>query len=200
MSIKEVPKAHVCSPNVFGQYFDPISLGLEQYGIPSSSCFANDAFIHPSTFSIVSYAFGSLMCPTSINVSCTSNCQMILVSNSSDPMLSRFEVGEGMELIYLVRDLVPKSWFLDIDEKEVDNENKGGWRTSKIVNYGRRMHLMNEESFVILIQQDQLLIFQKMNLLLRIWWICFHLLSCKYQKKMVACILQPSNFYLFILN
>jgi hypothetical protein len=77
---------------------------------------------------------------------------MILVSNSSDPMLSRFEVGEGMELIYLVRDLVPKSWFLDIDEKEVDNENKGGWRTSKIVNYGRIMHLMNEESFVILIQ------------------------------------------------
>ncbi len=67
-------------------------------------------------------------------------------------MLSRFEVGEGMELIYLVRDLVPKSWFLDIDEKEVDNENKGGWRTSKIVNYGRIMHLMNEESFVILIQ------------------------------------------------
>lgn len=67
-------------------------------------------------------------------------------------MLSRFEVGEGMELNYLVMDLVPKSWFLDIDEKEVDNVNKGGWRTSKIVNYGRRMHLMNGESSMILIQ------------------------------------------------
>jgi hypothetical protein len=96
---------------------------------------------------------------------------MIPISNSCDPMLSRFEVGEGMELDYLVRVFVPKSWFLDVDEKEVDNVNKGGWRITKIVNYGRRMHLMNGESFVILIQQDHLLIFQKMNLLLRIWWI-----------------------------
>jgi len=61
---------------------------------------------------------------------------MIPISNSSDPMLSRFEIGEGMEFNYLIRDLVPKSWFLYIDEKEVDNVNKGGWRISKIMNYG----------------------------------------------------------------
>jgi hypothetical protein len=60
---------------VFGQYFDPYnSLGLEWYGIPSSSCFANDVFIHPSTFSIVSFAFGSIMCPTLVNVTGISNC------------------------------------------------------------------------------------------------------------------------------
>jgi hypothetical protein len=61
---------------------------------------------------------------------------MIPIFNSSDPMLSRFEVGEGMDLNYLVRDLVPKSWFLDIDEKEVDNVNKSSWRINKIMNYG----------------------------------------------------------------
>jgi hypothetical protein len=45
--------ALVCSPNLFGQYFDPyISLGLEQYGIPPSSCSTNDVSVHPSTFSV----------------------------------------------------------------------------------------------------------------------------------------------------
>jgi len=67
--------APICSPNVFGQYFDPyISLGLEQYGIPSSSYSTNDVFVHPFTFSVVSCAYGSIMCPTSIIVSCTLNC------------------------------------------------------------------------------------------------------------------------------
>jgi hypothetical protein len=65
----------ICSPNLFGQYFDPyISLGLEQYGISSSSCSTNDVFVHPSTFNVVSYASSSIMCPTSITMSCTPDC------------------------------------------------------------------------------------------------------------------------------
>jgi hypothetical protein len=62
--------ALVCSPNVFGQFFDPyISLGLEQYGIPSNSCFIDDVFVHSSTFSVVSCASGSIMCLTFLTVS-----------------------------------------------------------------------------------------------------------------------------------
>jgi hypothetical protein len=50
---------------------------------------------------------------------------MTLVSNFGDAMFFGFEVGEGIEPNSLVRDHVPKSWFLDLDEKEVDNVNKG---------------------------------------------------------------------------
>jgi hypothetical protein len=46
---------------------------------------------------------------------------MALVSNFGDAMFFGFEVGEGIKPDSLVRDHVPKSWFLDLDEKEVDN-------------------------------------------------------------------------------
>jgi hypothetical protein len=42
-----------------------------------------------------------------------------------------------------------KSHILDLDEKEVENVNKGGWR---LIDLGWRMHLFNGESLVILIQ------------------------------------------------
>jgi hypothetical protein len=143
--------------SVFGQFFDPyISLGLEQYGIPSNSCSIDDVFVHSSTFNVVSYASCSIMCPTFFIVSYISDCQMTLISNFVDAMFFGFEVGEGIEFDSLVRDLILKIWFLDLDEKEVDNVIKGGRRVSKL---GPRMHLMNGESFPALIKQDQLLIF-----------------------------------------
>ncbi len=59
----------VCNPNVFCHFFYPyISLGLEQYGIPSNSCSINDVFVHPSIFSVVFCASSSIMCPTFVNV------------------------------------------------------------------------------------------------------------------------------------
>ncbi len=63
-----------------------------------------------------------------------------------------------------------------------------------------KMRFMNWKFFVTLVQQNQLLIFQKMNLLLWIWWICFHLSFCKLQKRMAACILQLCNFYLLVFS
>jgi hypothetical protein len=56
------------------------------------------------------------------------------------PCFFGFEVGEGIEFDSLVRDLILKIWFLDLDEKEVDNVIKGDRRVSKL---GPRMHLMN---------------------------------------------------------
>jgi hypothetical protein len=41
------------------------------------------------------------------------------------------------------------------------------------------MRLMNGKFFVVLIQQNQLLIFQRMNILLRILAFFFHFASCK---------------------
>ncbi len=77
----------ICSPNVFGQFFDPyISLGLEQYGIPSNSCSIDDVFVHSSTFNVVSYASCSIMCPTFLIVSYILDCQMTPISNFVDAM------------------------------------------------------------------------------------------------------------------
>jgi uncharacterized protein YkvS len=40
-------------------------------------------------------------------------------------------VGERINQNSLVRDLPLKSHFLDLDDKEVENVNKGGWRINK---------------------------------------------------------------------
>jgi hypothetical protein len=39
---------------------------------------------------------------------------MTHVSNFGDAMFFRFEVGEGIKLDSLVKNFVPKSWFLDL--------------------------------------------------------------------------------------
>jgi hypothetical protein len=72
--------------------------------------------------------------------------------------------------------------------------------STSMLNFWRKMRLMSGEFFAILIQQNQLLIFYKINLMLRIWWICFHLSFCKLQKMMVACISQPGKFYLCMFS
>ncbi len=56
---------------------------------------------------------------------------MTLISNSGDAMLFGSQVEKGTKLDTHVKDLVLKSWFLDLDEKEVDNVNKGGQRVNK---------------------------------------------------------------------
>lgn len=58
---------------------------------------------------------------------------MIHVFNFGDAMFFGSKVGEGIELESLVKDLVPKCWFLDLDEKEVDNVIKGSRKVSKLV-------------------------------------------------------------------
>ncbi len=114
--------ALVCSPNVFGQLFDPyISLGLEQYGILSNSCSINDVFVILLYSVLFFCASGSIMCPTSVIVFYISNCQMTGVSNFGDAMFFASKVGEGIELDFHVKDLVPKNQFLDHDEKEIDS-------------------------------------------------------------------------------
>lgn len=46
-------------------------------------------------------------------------------------MVLGFEFEEGTDPKFLIKDLVLKSHILDLDEKEVENVNKGGWRASK---------------------------------------------------------------------
>jgi hypothetical protein len=69
-----------------------------------------------------------------------------------------------------------------------------------MLNSKQKMRLMNGGFFTVLIQHDWLLIFQKMNFLLRMWWICFYILFCKLQKKMETCIFQLGNFYFPIFS
>jgi len=46
-------------------------------------------------------------------------------------MVLGFEFGEGTNPKFLIKDLVLKSHIPDLDEKEVENVNKGGCRASK---------------------------------------------------------------------
>jgi hypothetical protein len=56
---------------------------------------------------------------------------MILISNFGDAMFYGSEVQKGIKPNSLVKYLIPKSQFLDIDEKEVDNVNKDGQKVNK---------------------------------------------------------------------
>jgi hypothetical protein len=67
-------------------------------------------------------------------------------------MVSRFKIGDMTMFDSPNRDHVLKTWFLDLDEKKVDNVNKGGTKKlANMPNYGRRMHLMNGKSSAFLI-------------------------------------------------
>jgi hypothetical protein len=115
-------------------------------------------------------------------------------------MFSRSKVKEGIEPNSPIRDPILKSWFLNLDKKEVDNVNKGDQRLNKHVklwaknafNEWKVFHsfdtrrsianlLENESSIKNLVDVLSSLILQVVN-------------------KDGACILQPSNFYLLILN
>ncbi len=50
---------------------------------------------------------------------------------SCDVMFLRFEVDEGIDLMYLVKYPILKCCFLTIDDKEMENVNKGGQKVSK---------------------------------------------------------------------
>jgi len=58
-----------CNPNLFGHFFHPyIYLNLDEYDIPSSSCFSIDFFMHPSIINVVYFTSDFVLCPTFINV------------------------------------------------------------------------------------------------------------------------------------
>jgi hypothetical protein len=48
-------------------------------------------------------------------------------------MVIGFNVGERTNHNSHVKDFLPNSHFLDLDEREVENVNKGGWRINKHV-------------------------------------------------------------------
>jgi hypothetical protein len=41
------------------------------------------------------------------------------------------EVAERTDYEYLDRELIPKSWFFEIDDKELENVNKGGQKSEQ---------------------------------------------------------------------
>ncbi len=96
--IENVSQFHVlfppkCNPNIFGHFFNPcISLNLDEYVIPSSSCSSIDSFMHPSIINVVSSTFNFIFCPTFVNVSFSSNSILcltyVIVSCAYDFILS----------------------------------------------------------------------------------------------------------------
>jgi hypothetical protein len=80
-------------------------------------------------------------------------------------MVSGFESREGIDPESPIRDVL-KSCFLDLNKKEVEKINKGSRRVSKHVEFWVKNVFDERKVFHGLIQQNQLLIFQKMNFLL----------------------------------
>jgi hypothetical protein len=58
---------------------------------------------------------------------------MTFVSNSDDAMFFGYEAKEGIEPNSPIKDPISKNQLLDLDEKEVDNVNKGGRKINKHV-------------------------------------------------------------------
>jgi hypothetical protein len=95
----------------------------------------------------VFFSFDFIMCPIFVSVSCpydcllpyvcdigfvfSFDCTLIPICNICDVVVLGFEFVEGTYPKFLIKDLVLKSHILDLDEKEVENVNKGGWRASK---------------------------------------------------------------------
>ncbi len=65
------------------------------------------------------------MCPTFVTMFYISDYQMIPIFNFGDVMFFGSEIGEGIEFDFLIKGPIFKSWFLDFDEKEVNNVIKG---------------------------------------------------------------------------
>ncbi len=76
-------------------------------------------------------------------------------------ILSRSKVVERIDYESHVRVLILKSQFLKIDDKEMKNVNKGSWKVSKHADFGQKAFLMNGNFFMVLTQQNPLLIFFK---------------------------------------
>jgi hypothetical protein len=105
------------------------------------------------------------------------------------------ELGEGTYLKSPIND-VKKSHFLDLNDKEVENVNKGSRRVNNHVELCVKNAFDEWRVFRGLDTTRSIVDLSKDDFLKRIWWICFHLSFCKLQKKMATYILQPSNFYL----
>jgi len=173
-----------CNPNLFDHFFNPyIHLNLEEFCILASPYFSLDPIVHLATIVVVSFTSESILCPTFVILSCahdyvlsltldvfvsSSSFKLTLVSNTCDLMVFGYKLGEFRRAIF---------WILM--RRKLKMLIKAAKESTKMLNFGQKMCLMNGEFFVVLIQQDQLLIFQRMNLLLRIWLSSFILRVAK---------------------
>jgi hypothetical protein len=65
-------------------------------------------------------------------------------------MASAFEICEGIDLKSLIRELVLKCHFLEINNKKMENVNKGGRRVSKHDEQWVKNAFVNGESSMVL--------------------------------------------------
>jgi hypothetical protein len=128
-----------CNPNLFDHFFNPyIHLNLEEFCILVSPYFSLDPIVHLATIVVVSFTSGFVLCPTFVIASCahdyvlsfttnvfvsSSSSKLTLVSNTCDLLVFGFKHGEGTYPKSSIKD-VWKSYFLDLNEKEVENVNK----------------------------------------------------------------------------
>ncbi len=87
-------------------------------------------------------------------------------------------VGEGIDPHFPVRDFLLKSQFLDLNEKEVENVNKRGWRINKhaelwvinVFDEWRGSHGLDTTRSIIDLSNDESYV--------KVWLIFFHFLFC----------------------
>jgi hypothetical protein len=188
---------------VFGHFFYPyVSLNfnnLDIYVTPHSSHYvvdpSQDSMYFTPTFDFIcvgpssfAYVVGcnreticfvlmfDVHCPFTYVVSIASYFHF---DPSCDVMFFGFEIGEGInhESPKLGSLILKYMFFFAIDDKEMENVNKRFQKLTNMLNFKQRMFSMNGKKLIVLTPINQLLIFYKMNILLKIWWICFA--SCK---------------------
>jgi hypothetical protein len=113
---------------LFGHHFNPyISLNLEDFGIfPNSFAFASIVDPNYQAISSAHYCVGH------------PNCDVVYAFIFLFiPILMVFpfesKVVEGTKCESIIQEPILKSHFFDIDEKNMNNLNKGGWKVSKHV-------------------------------------------------------------------
>jgi len=105
------------------------------------------------------------------------------------------DVGEGKDPHFPIRDFLSKSQILDLDEKEVENVNKGGWRINKhvelwvrnVFDEWRIFHGFDTTRSIIDLSKNESYVKDLVDI------ISFFVLQVA--KKIVAYIFQLGNFY-----
>lgn len=109
-------------------------------------------------------------------------------------MASAFEICEEINLVSIIsKKLVLKCHFFEIN-KEMENVNKGGRRVNK---HDKRWAKNSFESSMGLTHSNPLLIFQKMNLFLKICWICCFFFFFLQVAKKDGCFYPPTKYVVF---
>jgi len=104
-----------------------------------------------------------------------------------DVAIANFNVPHTFDYQFLVDEICCKSWFLDVDERELENVNKGGHRGNKHAKLWGKNKFKEWKKFHGYDTKNLLYISLKMKRPLKDLWICWLFFCFRLQKKTALC-------------